>query len=41
MRKTKDEAFSAFNKIKASVEMEVDLKMKALQTNKRGEFTSN
>ena len=40
MLKTKDEALSAFKKIKVSAEMEVDLKMKALRTDRGGEFTS-
>lgn len=36
----KDEALSAFKKIKAAVEMEADLKIKAFRTDRGGEFTS-
>ena len=38
--KSKDEALSGFKKIKAVAEMEADLKMKALLTDRGGEFTS-
>lgn len=38
--KTKDETLSAFKKIKASVEIETDLKMKSLRTDRGGKFTS-
>lgn len=39
--RTKDEALKAFMRVKASAEMEVDLKIKALHTDRGGEFTSN
>lgn len=38
--KTKDETLKAFKKVKAGAEMEVDLKIKALRTDRGGEFTS-
>ena len=37
----KDEAFEAFKKVKAAVEMEKNSKLKALRTDRGGEFTSN
>lgn len=38
--KTKDQALNALNKIKTAAEMEVDLKLKALRTDRGGELTS-
>jgi hypothetical protein len=38
---TKDEALGAFRKIQAAAEAEKDLKLKALRTDRGGEFTSN
>lgn len=39
--KSKDEALEAFKKMKARTELEVDLKIKSLETDHGGEFTSN
>ena len=39
--RSKDEAFEAFKKLKAATEMEHKLKVRALRTDRGGEFTSN
>lgn len=39
--KSKDEALKAFKKIKARVEVELNIKMKALNTDRGGEFVSS
>lgn len=41
MLKSKDEVIQAFRKVKASVELEADVKVKELCTNRGGEFTPN
>ena len=39
--KSKDEALATFKSVKAKVELETGLKVKALRTDRGGEFTSN
>src|ERR1041385_1846755 len=39
--RSKDEAFEAFKKLKAATEMEHKMKVRALRTDRGGEFTSN
>ena len=39
--RSKDEAFEAFKKLKAATEMEHKVKVRALRTDRGGEFTSN
>ena len=39
--RSKDEAFEVFKKLKAATEMEHKLKVRALRTDRDGEFTSN
>jgi hypothetical protein len=38
--KSKDEALDALNKIRASMEIELNLQVRALRTDRGGEFTS-
>ena len=41
MLKTKDQALNFFKKVKQRAEVESDNKLKALRTNRGGEFTSH